>query len=723
SVEVTITQVELRKIFNVQKKDTRKPITPSNKKEELFSIQYKKRRQYAESKAKLFEDDQKFFDVVQRHKANADLYIIGSDEVWNIKNKKMNESLYWNLDDLNPVISYATSIGGAPIDEFQQYEDLISSVNHLDQVLVRDKRTEEFVRIYTKQNPTIVCDPSLLIPVEEYGKDFKDAYISKHKCMLVYGYAKTFDKDLQNRIKRAAKVLGVKTVGCCFYQPWCDYNVNCSPLQFSSLIRQCAYVLTTTFHGSIFSALNHSNFICLPASIKSNEIMERFDIHNRILDLKTAKPQEIVNAFQGDMYDCDNLNKRILEMRKSSDRILRTVLDAYSSSSVQKELQYNCCGCGACASICPTGAITMHKNIQGFMIPLINQKACTECRMCINNCAFAKSHQDYMSKAETKKPKAIILKHKKEDIRMASRSGGAFTAISDRVLEQDGMVYGCGLLNNRTAKHLRATTKEERNFFRGSKYIESDMADVFENIEKDILSGKPVLFSGTPCQVDAIKMYLTFKEKDLNNLLLVDIVCHGVPSPRVWSDYLDYVADINKNEIASVDFRDKVNYSWSSHKESFHFTDGSIKTYQIFKKLFYDHMILRESCFKCPYKKLSRPGDITLADAWGAPELYPEFCDEKGISLVLINTDKGGEYLSNSLDDIQHIEVDISCLMQASLRKNYQLPENYDDFWGYYVNNKFKDTLYQFGYKKRKTKKKASLIRRIGRKFVRIIRY
>ena len=354
----------------------------------------------------------------------------------------------------------------------------------------------------------------------------------------------------------------------------------------------------------------------------------------------------------------------------------------------------HCCGCGECYAVCPVKAIDMQINTQGFYYPIVDSTKCVDCSKCTTRCSFnnGSAESNAYSVINT-----YALKHIDEDIRAASRSGGVFTALSDIILDMGGVIYGCELQDCRKAIHTRATTKEQRDRFRGSKYIQSETYHIFEDIKNDVKNGLWVLFSGTSCQVNAVKDFC--KDLDCSKLLLVDIVCHGVPSPTVWDDYLKYIEKKNKKKITSVDFRDKQKFGWTAHNETVVFQDGSDYSDNAFRCLFYSHLILREDCFECPYRSLNRISDITIADCWGIAEHYPEFDDDKGVSLVLINTNKA-EQIFNKIQQADCINVDITKLMQPPLRTNWDVPANYDEFWGYYKAHSFKKVVDKYVIKR-----------------------
>lgn len=237
----------------------------------------------------------------------------------------------------------------------------------------------------------------------------------------------------------------------------------------------------------------------------------------------------------------------------------------------------DCCGCTACASICAHDAIVMKPDALGFLYPEVDKSKCVECGLCEKVCAF---NDNYDKSLNLPKPDAYAARHKDLAEIMKSRSGAAFAAISDYILENGGVVYGVGYKDHFRVAHKRATTKEERDEFRGSKYVQSDLTGVFHQVKQDLKDGFMVLFSGTPCQTSGLNSYVGKKLRE--NLILVDIVCHGVPGPYLWRDYIDYIEKKQGDIIAVVNFRDKEEYGWREHRETFKFVKGGQNELYIF---------------------------------------------------------------------------------------------------------------------------------------------
>lgn len=345
----------------------------------------------------------------------------------------------------------------------------------------------------------------------------------------------------------------------------------------------------------------------------------------------------------------------------------------------------NCCGCTACMSICPHNAITMHPDELGFKYPIVDLNKCTNCGLCEKVCNFK---DDYDRSTNLSIPLLYAVRHKDNDHLMTSRSGAAFIAISDFILKKRGNVYGATFDNDFTVKHKKATTFTERDTFKGSKYVQSDLNTVFLQIKKDLQEGFSVLFSGTPCQTAGLKSFIP--QKLQKNLILVDIICHGVPAPKIWDDYLCYIHDKYKKDISIANFRDKSELGWNSHVESFRFTTGEKIYRKTWTTLFYSHIMFRPACKNCHYTNTTRPSDFTIADYWGIEKLSISFnADNKGCSLLFINTQKGIEIFEEIKNDINILPTEINLCMQPNMQHPSRFHADWKDFQQNYPTKGF----------------------------------
>lgn len=237
-------------------------------------------------------------------------------------------------------------------------------------------------------------------------------------------------------------------------------------------------------------------------------------------------------------------------------------------------------------------------------------------------------------------------------------------------------MYGAGYADHFRVVHKRATTKEECSEFKGSKYVQSDMNTVFRQVKQDLKAGLVVLFSGTPCQTAGLNSYIGKAQR--KNLILIDIICHAVPSPSIWKDYLGYTESKFKSNVIKLEFREK-SIGWNQpHMESFTFTDNSIHKDFLLRYLFYSGLISRPSCEHCKYCNLSRPSDLTIGDFWGYEKVVPKMnTDNKGISLVICNTDKGCSFFRECSYMLHTKHVDL----MNSLQPNLQHPSSVDPRW------------------------------------------
>ncbi len=304
-------------------------------------------------------------------------------------------------------------------------------------------------------------------------------------------------------------------------------------------------------------------------------------------------------------------------------------------------------------------------------------------------------------------PKTYALRHIDESVRIASQSGGAFTAISDWILDSSGIIYGCALNERFLAIHKKAADRDSRDSMRGSKYIQSTLNDTFKSVKLDLLSGKQVLFTGTSCQVAGLKKYLG---EEYKKLLCVDIVCHGVPSPAVWKKYLDWQCAKNSAELTRVNFRNKSDFGWHSHYETLYFNNGRATSSKIFSTIFYNHAALRPCCYECPFKSTMHSGDITIADYWGIEKTEPELDDNKGVSLVLINSEKGIKAFEQIKGRVDWKKTKLEDSMQSPLVGPFPKPAHRDQFWMDFENKSFDYIAQKYGRDKLKSRIKIRLI-------------
>ena len=337
-----------------------------------------------------------------------------------------------------------------------------------------------------------------------------------------------------------------------------------------------------------------------------------------------------------------------------------------------------CCGCAACSAICPVNAISIQEDEKGFLVPIIDNTKCIDCKACQKVCR---------EKNRFHLPKDVLIaKHSDNDVYLASQSGGGFTAISDMILSQNGIVYGAVLNNKLELCHVRAVTTEERDKMRGSKYIQSYIGDVYQELLQDLKSGRKVLFTGTPCQVAGILKFINTKKVDTSNLYTVDILCHGVPSILLWRDLKKYYENKYQGQVAQMVLQETPKSKRPTHC---YLINDKIVSDELHRKLYYSNLALRESCYHCEYTSTNRVGDFTIGDAWGVKVKEPAFFDERGVSLIMFNTDKALQFKESIKQTMNTEEVSLNDYVQQCMMKPAAPKRSPEGFWKDYKSRSF----------------------------------
>lgn len=351
----------------------------------------------------------------------------------------------------------------------------------------------------------------------------------------------------------------------------------------------------------------------------------------------------------------------------------------------------NCCGCEACVQRCPKSCITMREDNEGFLYPEIDKNICIDCGLCEKVCPV-------INQEEERKPLAVYAaKHKDEQIRMASSSGGAFTAIAENVIDEGGVVFGAKFNQDWEVVHGYTETKEGLGAFRGSKYVQSRIGECYKEVEVFLKAGRKVLFSGTPCQIAGLKHFL---RKEYDNLLTIDFICHGVPSPKIWREYLKNKTDSiasrfsgqKKIDVENVFFRDKC-WGWKKYKFTLNISiinkdglENKIKISEpfnnnIYLRGFLTDLYLRPSCHYCPTKSLKSGSDFTIGDFWGVQKIMPQIHDDKGVSIVIVNSINAKNYITKCLIELWPTIYDKILYYNSAIHSSAKMTCKRISFW------------------------------------------
>lgn len=359
---------------------------------------------------------------------------------------------------------------------------------------------------------------------------------------------------------------------------------------------------------------------------------------------------------------------------------------------IQLPSKENCCGCMACNDICPKNAISLTKDENGFIYPSVDGTLCVDCGLCINNCCFENSK---VNDNEVSAIWAYRVSDKK--ILNVSTSGGAFTALSDLVLQKGGLVAACIMGEDFIVSHILTNDTDKRDKMRRSKYVQSNTEGIFKAVKSELKKGLTVLFVGTPCQTAQMVTYAgSYRE----NLIACDFLCHGVPNNDFFKAHIAFLEKKYGRKAENYYFRGK-KYGWNHMLEEVAFNKGYVcgdKAVQAYSKFFYSGVSLRPSCYNCRYRSTKRASDITIGDFWGIDKIISN-TDNRGYSMLAVNTEKGKQILEDIGDSGEIILVDKEKVISRIEEPISKCKIDNNIFWDIYhkygyegIVNKYTDT-------------------------------
>ena len=596
-----------------------------------------------------------------------DAILSGSDQIWNPKifpNGHFDPVFFGAFSDRRK-IAYAPSFGipKVPEDMEQELRSYLDAFSHLS---VRERQGQAIVTEVTGQTVPVVLDPTLLLTAEQWSAAASRHMVAQggRQALTPQGYILCYCINrpgaLAPYIQEFARRSGLPVVQLCGIRQKVHPKARCildaGPAEFLELFENAAFVFTNSFHGTVFSTQFRVPFFTAvsPAELADPESSRTFSLLSRLGLSDRIVGQGSTDALETPV-DWDAVEPRLLSARAASLEYLRAALEnrpfapepeaAPPAASTDQPPRLadrgRCTGCTACAAGCPKDAITMVRDSEGFSYPAVDLNACIHCGRCTAICPMLRQREPMPP------PAAFAAWNADDQIRRHSTSGGAFTALAEYILEGGGVVYGAALDGKQHLRHVACFRKEDLWRLRGAKYVQSDLGQTFREI-REALKKRPVLFSGTPCQVDGLYRFLGGKPE---NLTTCDLVCHGVPSPGVWEDMVRSMERRKGKAIQSVRFRDKVT-GWKDSHLTLIYGDGTVDSAPLFAteygRAFGRALFLRPCCHHCAYTNLNRPGDFTLGDFWGlGPDELPEQ-QTRGVSLLLVNSPHGS-YLFDQL--------------------------------------------------------------------------
>ena len=540
-------------------------------------------------------------------------------------------------------IAYAPSFGGSSPEETAELGQYLADFSHLSAAGYRDKVIME--RAVHRTVP-VVLDPILLLTAEEWTNTLGGYPENTPGGYLLWDCAGR-PGPLAPYVQKLAEKTGLPVVRLHSGKGKGRSAEAPGPAEYVDLVQNAAWVCTDSFAGAALSVVFRKPFF---AAASTAELLapENSPLFGLLAPLGLERRIVGKGDVDGldDSIDWEAVSARLTAQREASLNFLCTALTGEGGNPetiVPQEVEtglprlapgHRCTGCGACASGCPKDAITMTRGKDGFSYPVIDAGKCVHCGHCTAICPLL--HQ----REPKPLPAAFAAWNRDDQIRKDSTSGGVFTALAEYVLEGGGVVFGAAMDGKQHLRHVACFRKEDLWRLRGAKYVQSDLGDTFREI-KQLLKIRPVLFSGTPCQVDGLYRYLGCRPE---NLTTCDLVCHGVPSPGVWEDMARSIEKRKGKGLQAVRFRNKVT-GWKDSHFTTVYDDGTVDTAPLFSteygRAFGRALFLRSSCHGCAYTNLNRPGDFTLGDFWGLKDDELPEQQKKGVNLLLVNTAHG----------------------------------------------------------------------------------
>lgn len=626
-------------------------------KDEIKEIKERRTKNFIKFKDEYIIHSQYVLDINKAWKSEQideySYFVSGSDQVWNPVYPSTSSINFLQFAPKEKRIALSPSFGINRIPE-ELKSDYAKWLEGIPYLSVREEQGKKIITELCGKSAKVLCDPTMALTQEEWLKlERKPQYLADKKYLLTY-FLGDKNSEYDKYIKKISTREKLEIINLFDVTDLSAYAT--SPQEFLYLINHADLVCTDSFHGAVFSIIMNTNFITFSRKesgetmgSRMKTLLSTFGFENR--DYRRVNSEDI---FKIDF----TYATRILQVRREEMfSFLKNAMNGkVQKGSIFKDIKRQqviysskdkCCGCSACTMACPKQCITMVADEEGFLYPQINQELCIHCNKCLQVCPVTKGGTNVSD--DTHCYAAYSLN---EDIRKISSSGGIFSELARDVISAGGLVYGAGFSKEFKVEHKSACSEKELECLRGSKYVQSEMGSTYREIKEQLEQEKLVYFSGTPCQVKGLYTYLN---KEYDNLITQDIICHGVPSPLVWAKYIE-----KYSELQEVKFRDK-KFGW--HYFSM-YIKSKIGIYRkrldedFYERLFLDNTILRPICYDCPVKRGGKVGDITLADCWGADRLCEEIKDtDKGLSLVFINTKKG-KYLWEKLMKKQCVKTE-----------------------------------------------------------------
>ena len=597
----------------------------------------------------------KIIDPAEIEDCGIQLVICGSDEIWNIHNKDIDLDFYsCGWVKHIPKLAYAISSGNSKTSEYLNDPEFFNAVGDFCKILPRDQMTQSMISDITNVKESIVCDPTLLLGQDGFTLTNKGKEFGKY--ILVYSYFLT--RKEKKFIKKYARNNGLKIISPCIYSSIADEVVYTSALDFPSLVFNAECVYTTTFHGTIFSLMFAKRFCALSRLPKVANLLEQLETYDHELNLDFSYDDfcAVLNKFADRSVIGDGLNR----LKSTSEDILWKAIEE------------------------------------------------------IENNGYTPIGNHYESRC-----KYLYGYTKQDDIRRKSSSGGLFYELSQVILEDGGVVFGaCYDKEMHQVVHKSTEETSIENMLK-SKYVESKLGDTYKKIETYLKNGKKVLFCGTPCQ--AAGLY-NLKEKKWsrykNQLFILDFLCEGVPSYKIFQEYIKDSENKSEKEIETIEFRSK-SYGWNVHCMKIQYKDGTSRIIPSFSDSYMHTFIMdltmnRRSCYACPFRE-KKYSDVTIGDFWKVSNVDKSCVDNKGVSAIFVNSEAGNILIEKARKNLYIKELEDRDILQMEQHLDTSLYlDKRNNFYTEFLSNGYNSAIRKYStyFQNRGIVDKLKLIKR-----------
>ena len=624
----------------------------------------KRRKRYERFFAEYFNLTEPAQNYKQLCVANYDFdaAFAGSDQIWNAKIvKEINPAFFLKfLDGKTICASYAASLGVEEISEAEK-EVYCEYLKHLDYISVREESAKSLLQPLTEQNIEVVADPTVLLQADDYKKLLtKRPYAQEYIYVHVHHYTAKSPELIQ-----MAEWLSEQT-GLPVIHNFQDYKfkneagrtVSAGPRETLSALYYAKYVVTQSFHITMFSLVFHKEFITMKRdryNTRLENLLSSVNMEDHLVEPNTMP--DITSLSRDD----DAIDAFFSRERDKAVSYIKQVLSGHKHKAIPNYFvsgdPFTCYGCSACKDLCPVQAIEMEQDDEGFFRPKIDQDRCIHCGLCERSCIWGKGGN---APGEERKGYYAYARDRKTHIE--SSSGGIATVLGEHIVRQGGYVTGVRWSNTAEAEYDITDSAEGIEEFKYSKYIEPMHGDIYQKTRIALETGKPVLFIGLPCKVAGLKAFLG---KTYDNLYTAELVCECSPSPLILPIHLRKKAVKSHSPVSAVRFREPE--GWKERKTAYTYENGTVEKVHyrrdLYFRCFVKRYLAKKSCYRCEFSRYKAGSDIVMGDFWGANKRYPMKDFSKGVSCVIVNSDKGEQLLDQVNDKIIRKAVPVQFIL------------------------------------------------------------